>query len=186
MTTIAAITDGTTVYMGSDSSCSSPSEIYNLKSPKIIQKDELLIGVTGSLRGIQLLDYFLALEPKKNYISDKEYIFCAINTIKQIYKENDYSVKFDDQENTDDQYLIGYRGRIYCLDGNYQFFEITKPYMAIGSGIGFAYGSLFCQEQLNILTKDPEQAIRRSIEASIEFSPTVQGEIKIFKVTKKE
>ena len=188
MSVIVGITDGKNITMGCDSYISGDNEKFELSESKIIKKNNILIGVSGTMRGLQLLKYQLNLTTQEHLseieditISDEEYI-CnfLVNTIKEIFFNNQYTIKVDDQENHCDNYLIGYKGKLYTLDSNYQIYSTNDNYMTIGSGSQYAYGALKVQEKAKILLKDPEEAVIRTISVVSKFCPSVGGEIKIF------
>jgi len=189
LTVIVGIKDQGKIYMGCDSAISTDAEIWTLNSPKIIKKGELLIGITGSIRGIQLLEHnwcFPEDEESKKLISsytDEEYIYrFVVPCIKEVFACNQYCIICDGQESMEDWFLIGYRGELYSLVSHYQCFKIDKPYVAIGSGGNFALGSLKTQEDLGLLGKDPEMNITRAIKCACEFSNSVREPIRIFEV----
>jgi ATP-dependent protease HslVU (ClpYQ) peptidase subunit len=169
--------------MGCDSAISSETETQVLSNSKIIKKGEMLIGVTGSMRGLQLLEYSWIFPEQPKEMSDTEYIYSYITTsIKEVFFEHQYCVTLNAQENQEDQFLIGYKGKLYLLDTNYQIFELDSKYVSIGSGSSFSYGSLKTQEDIGLLGKDSEMNITRAINTAIEFSIGVKGPIRIFKV----
>lgn len=189
MTCIVGITDGNNIWMGCDGLISGDNDKFNLEQPKIIKKEEMLIGVAGTLRGLQLLKYHLDIDglkeelEKLKIVSDEEFICNYLVTcIKNMFFEHQYCVQIDSQENQNDKFLIGYRGRLYYLDSNYQIFNTTDSYMAIGSGSEYAYGALRVQEKARILLKDPEEAIKRTIDVVSQFCPSTGGDIKVFNV----
>lgn len=183
MTVIVAVTDGSNVYMGSDSAISSDKDVFGLKTEKIIKKDGLLIGVSGVLRGLQLLKYNWDIPEQPSSMSNEEYIITMIvQDIKGIFNFHGYSLLDDNQEIHDSHYLIGYRGSIFTLDSNYQVFETNKQYAAIGSGAYFALGALSTLEDTGIIKRDPAYAVNRSIEVAKEFCPTVSGDTRIYSV----
>ena len=192
MTVIVGIKDKDNIYMGCDSAISTDSEIMTLSNPKIIQKWGMLIGITGSIRGLQLLEYEWDIPDNDDgkeilsvldTYSDDEYIHkFVVPSIKEVFFSNQYCIQCDGQENMEDWLLIGYKGELYTLVSNYQCFKLDKPYAAIGSGSPYALGSLKTQEDLGIFGKDPEMNITRAIKSACEFSNSVREPIKLFRV----
>lgn len=191
MTVIVGITDGDKVYMGSDSLISGENEVQSLRTPKIIKKqcyqdcgmiDEtntIFIGVSGTLRGLQLLQYQWEPPIQSQDQQDDEYIHVnVLNSIHTLFIEYGSGLIFDNQDQHPDNFLIGYKGRLYNLDSNYQIYETNKPYAAIGSGDAYALGSLKTNDHQ--IYSNSEACIYYAIEAAIEFCPTCGGEIKIY------
>ena len=193
MTVIVGITDGDKVYMGSDSLISGENEIQSLNTPKIIKKeciqdcgmidetDTIIIGVSGTLRGLQLLQYQWNPPVQSQDQTDDEYIHVSVlNSIHTLFIEYGAGLMIENQDQHPDNFLIGYKGRLYILDPNYQLFEVTKPYIAIGSGAAYALGSLNTNH--NKIKSHPLFCIENAVGAAIEFCPTCGGEIKIYEV----
>ena len=192
MTVICGIKDKGNIYMGCDSAISTDSEIMTLSNPKIIRKWDMLIGITGSMRGLQLLEYEWVIPNNEDgdeilkvlstYFND-EYIYkFVVPSIKEVFFSNQYCVTYDGQENMEDWLLIGYKGELYTVVSNYQCFKLDKPYAAIGSGSSYALGSFKTQEDFTTLGIDPEGSIKMAIKSACEFSNSVREPIRIFKI----
>jgi len=94
-----------------------------------------------------------------------------IPALRLFFKENDIKIPDDDDNNAG--FIVGVKGRVYEIDiSDFQCIEYEE--VSIGSGSGYAYGSLYS-------TKDyePLDRIRQGIEAAIKYSPSCQGPIDI-------
>lgn len=191
MTVIVGITDGDKVYMGSDSMISGENDKQSLKTPKIIKKEcikgcgiedevnNMLIGVCGTLRGLQLLQYQWESPIQSQDQIDENYIYVSVlNSIRSLFIEHGSGVILDNQDQQPDYFLIGYKEHLYLLESNYQIYEVDKPYAAIGSGAHYALGTLHLL--YDKFVERPNYFIRKSISSAIEFCPTCGGEIKIY------
>lgn len=76
--------------------------------------------------------------------------------------------------------LIGYKGRLFYLFGDYQIGEPSAPYGAIGCGAPYALGSLSTMSWWSIT---PEQRIQKALEVAEEFSVGVRRPFAIMEAT---
>lgn len=173
--------------MACDSAASNPNgDVLKLSTPKIIKKvdsdnNELLIGVTGSMRGIQLLEYQWTLPERSVCISDKEYIIVDIvNSIKDLFITHCYGIKQEEQELQDDQFMIGYKGEIYLLDTNYQIITTQNDYAAIGAGAPYAFGFMYSERGFGFV--DYEKIVSGAVEVACEFCNSCCEPINVFNI----
>lgn len=184
MTIIVGIVDNNKVYMGCDSAISGENSINFLSESKIISKgvnetsDNLLIGVAGTLRGLQLLKYQWNPPTHNGDTPDEKYIYVnVLNSIKDLFTEHNHGAYVDEQSMCEDNYMIGYKGRLYMIDFNYQVIQVDTPYCCIGSGDKYAYGAL---EIIRYADIDAKKRITGAIEVVSKFCPTVGGDVKVY------
>ena len=189
MTIIVGIVDDNKVYMGCDSAISGENSINYLSESKIISKgvngtsDSLLIGVAGTLRGLQLLKYQWNPPKHNGGTPDEKYIYVnVLNSIKDLFTEHSHGAYVDEQSMCEDNYMIGYKGELYMIDFNYQVIQVTTPYCCIGSGEKYAYGALkaMYNHEAPYDEVDIKNMIKEVIKISSDFCPTVGGDVKIF------
>lgn len=147
------------ITFGADSASSSECSIMINLSRKIFRKNDLLFGVAGSLRSLQLLKYNLTIPARQERCTDEQYVAVQlINAIRTTLKEENHECKI----------IIGYRGAIYHLNEDWGFF-ISHSYDAIGASDDIAKGSLFATEQLS-----PIERIHLALSASVKHSAFVR------------
>lgn len=150
MTVIVGIVEQGTIYMASDSRMTIGYDVATLAPsvPKVFHRGPFLIGITGSVRALQLLHYRLD-PPAQQTDDDMEHIaITVVDSIRQLFKDGGVAEQTNGAEFTgDDEHysriLIGYRGRLYRVAADYNVTELTLPYVAMGSGEDFALGSLY-------------------------------------------
>jgi len=165
MTAIVGVTQGTRVYMGSDSAISSDEYIGRSANPKIFKKKGLLIGGAGSSRCWTLIknNLFPRVRQKKELAID--YIESAVvSGIRKVVKENGGPMEGY-------TFLVGYRGKLFEVMDDWGVCEYIENYAAIGSGYLPCLGSLYTTAHW----KDPVKRIRVALEASAKFVPSVEG-----------
>jgi len=144
MTCICAVVhENMSITFGADSAGSSEYAIMSSESKKIFRRDDLLFGIAGSWRKIQLLHYALRIPEREETISDEAYIVLSlVDAIKSCFATCMVSPEQDQSA-----ILIGYRGRIYRVNHDYGLL-ISKEYDAIGAGDDVAKGVLYTTKNL--------------------------------------
>ncbi len=172
MTCICAVVhqDGMTISFGADSAGSNEYAITVNQSRKIFKKNNLLFGVAGSWRQMQLLHYSLSIPERPIRITDEEYIaLYVVDAIRSCFQEKNTAKYENNQEFSSCAILIGYRGSIYRLNEDYGAL-ISTTYDAIGSGDDVAKGALYTTGHLH-----PLDRITVALRSAAEHTAFVRG-----------
>lgn len=172
MTCICAVvhSDRKTITFGADSAGSSDYAIMTNSSKKIFKKNNLLFGVAGSWRHMQLLHHSLIVPDRLLSISDEEYIALhVIDAIRSCFQEKGAAKYESNQEFSSCAILLGYNGVLYRLNQDYGAI-ITTSYDAIGSGDDVAKGALFATKHLS-----PIERISIALHSATEHTAFVRG-----------
>lgn len=172
MTCIAAIVDSGKVWMGGDSLAAAGWECTSLANPKVFIRGEFLFGSCGEVRFGQLLQWSLVL-PAPHESQDLFGFMCTdfITAIRDCFKAGGWAEKDKEKEKGGD-FLVGFRGRIFEIESNYQIIEHTNPYACCGSGQAYACGSLYSTRDNK---HSPEKRIRMALEAAEHHNMGVRG-----------
>lgn len=192
MTCVVGIANKKNVWMGADSCGSNSYTRGQVLHPKVFAKEvpvenaaaeHMLIGGCGSFRMLQLLEYAFC-PPRIN--SDRDLIaYLSVefaDTVRQLFKDKGFSHIANNVEVIADdgsEFLIGFRGHLYAMQGAFQAVGWMTQEDAAGSGHAFALGSLHTTRRLKWT---PERRIQSALEASAEINPHVQGPFKILKI----
>lgn len=177
MTCIVAVVENGIVYMGADSAGVSGYSLSTRKDPKIYKVGKMLIGFTSSFRMGQILGYKLKAPIHYDDTSIEEYMNTVfIDTIREVLKDNGYSTVNNNSE-SGGIFLVGYKGRIFKINSDFQVGESVQSYDATGCGEDIALGSLFTS-----FAKSVEDRLRLALEAAETFSSGVRQPF-IFKNT---
>lgn len=143
MTCIVAITQSGKVLMGADSAGVAGSAMKIRRDTKVFEKAGMLIGCTTSFRMIQLLRFSLVV-PKRHADVEPYEFMCTvfIDAVRDTFRQGGFLTKVNEVE-TGGQFLVGYEGRLFCVDSDYQVGESFDGYDACGAGHEIAKGSLF-------------------------------------------
>ncbi len=173
MTCIAVVRDKSSgkVFMGGDRGASDDGTILALDAPKVWKIGPYLIGYAGSMDGERIRYNFHPTAPNIKD-TDKFMQTKFITELREFY--NDYWV--DTSKDGDLGLIISVRGNIYeHSSSDMSLSKYTLPYLAIGSGAEYAYGSFFATEKQN----NSRNRVMTAVSAAIKFSPSCMGPVDI-------
>ncbi len=168
MTCIVGIAQDGKVYMGADSMASNGQYRHITALRKIFRVGEFLIGYTSSFRMGQILQYHLEVRQQQDGESDERYMVVAfVEAVRSCLKAHGFA-SIESNEERGGDFLVGYRGNIYSVYGDYQVNRYTSGLGVCGAGEDYALATL-------VALKDwlPEDRIRRALEISAELSAMV-------------
>lgn len=173
MTSIAAIVDEDgTVWVGGDSA--GVSSRYSLEvrnDPKVFINGPFIVGFTTSFRMGQLLHYsFVPPKHPKKMDIDSYMNTIFIDAVRKCMKAGGYSSV---NNNTEEGgcFIVGYRGRLFIIDNDFQVGMPHAPYTAVGCGHDLCKGSLHATQGTNI---ESQTRVRMALEAAEQFSGGVR------------
>lgn len=178
MTCIAALVDKGTVYMGADSMGTSDDDAYDAVFPKkIFRIDDMLIGVAGSLRIIQLLQYAWDI-PDRGNLPANAYMVAVAESIRHLLSDVEASSTVDGTRRVyEGMVMIGYEGKIYRIFSDFAVTQTKQDYATIGSGGQVASGSLFSTKGM-----EPKKRIQLALNAAAQHISSVRGPFTIEKL----
>ena len=170
MTCVAGLIDKGKIYMGADSAGVNSNFNLSVRSDqKVFIKDDFVMGFTTSFRMGQLLQYNLQLSARAESLDIFEYMVTSfVEAVRECLKDGGFAEKKDEKEKAG-TFLVGYQGRLFCIESDYQVEETVLPYAAVGSGSDIALGALFANGHLR-----PEERILQALEAAEQFSAGVR------------
>lgn len=184
MTCIVGLKHGGKVYIGGDSIGFCPSTYAKTvrADEKVFHNGEFIFGFTTSFRMGQILRYSFTPPPRlETTASDMEYLVTTfIPAVIQAFETHGFSTS-DNGAKTGGQFLLGYRGELYCIFSDYQVSRPVIPYDAVGCGEDLAKGALHVLLSLpNGLTG--EEIVGAAIKAAAEHSAGVSDPVKIVQI----
>lgn len=171
MTCIAALVDKGTVWMGCDSMGSSDDDAYDCAFPKkIFTVNDMLIGVAGSLRINQLLQYAWDV-PERGNLPVMPYMVAVAESIRPLLNDAEASSTLDGGKRIfEGTVLIGYQGKLFRIFSDCSVFQTKQEYATIGSGAQVASGSLYSTKG-----QEPKKRVRMALEAAAQHIASVRG-----------
>lgn len=181
MTCIVAYKEKNKVWMGGDRLGSSYAGCIVSGDPKIIKKKDMLIGVSGSFRLLQILHYLF--EPPSHFPDwGNNYYMTGpfVDALRRLSKEKGYLEVHNGVESTDGSgALIAYRGEIWQLESDLQIRRDNAPYAACGSADMIALGVMHALHALRKNISDSsflssKNILLRALEAAEYHNPYVR------------
>lgn len=148
-------------------------------APKVFLRGEFLIGYTTSFRMGQLLQF--SFSPPTPHEAQDIFGFMVVdfvNALRQCLKDGGWAEKEKERENAGN-FLVGFRGRLFELQCNYQVLESTDNYLAVGCGEPYAKGSFHATTGSK---RTPEERIRMALSAAEHHSAGVCGPFVVLSV----
>jgi len=178
MTCIVGLEHEGTVYIGGDSAGVAEYDICTRSDEKVFFNDEVLMGFTSSFRMGQLLRYAFTVPEQSNKKEDMAYLVTDfVDAIRLCYREKGFIKKENEQEEGG-TFLLGYRGHLYVIEGDFQVGKPGEGYAAVGCGANIALGAMYASQSW----KDPELRIRTALEAAVAHSAGVRPPFTVLKL----
>lgn len=161
MTCIVGLERRGTVWIGGDSAGTASNMHQRVrKDPKVFIKGEFIIGFCGSFRMGDLLKHTLVLPEPQADGDDTAYMVNEfVNAVRTCLQEEN---KKGGEEKLDPYFLVGYRGKLYNVQGDYQVGQPAAGFDAVGSGADIAIGAMHASTG----SWNPRKRIQRALEAS--------------------
>lgn len=171
MTCIIGIVKNGNVYIGGDSLGVSGYEGRPRSDKKVFRNGKFIMGFTSSYRMGQLLNY--SFSPRRGIEENEDIMRYMVNVfvedVRKCLKDGGYARKVSEQEEAG-VFLVGFEGRLFRIDSDYQVAEHIDEFVACGCGEYYAAGCLFANRHL-----EPEPRIIQALEAAEHFSVGVKA-----------
>jgi len=183
MTCIAGVVKGDTVFIGGDSAATGGGlDRTIIKDPKVCVRGAIAFGVCGLPKVMDALFHAVELPEQTDDEEDRAFIVGRlIPAIRDGLKKLDCTSE-DPQYGTCflGGFLMGYRGVLYDVQGNFQLVVSAKGYCAIGSGGPAAMGAL----RASTGVRNPRKRLLQALEVSAEENAGVAPPFVIVSVKK--
>jgi len=168
MTCIVGLEQNEYVYIGADSMSSNGWDREITMLSKVFKVQGFIIGYTSSFRMGQILQYHLDIREQSQTESDGEYMVVAfIGAVRAALKSEGYT-KVSDNEETGGRFLVGYKGKLWRVDSDFQINRSAAGFSAVGCGKDSALGAMHALPDM-----PPKKRIRRCLEISAECTSGV-------------
>lgn len=170
MTCIVGLVQNGHVYMGGDSAGVAGYELVLRRDPKVFRVGPFVIGFTSSFRMGQLLHYKLAAPGRTTSQDVAAYMATDfVDAVRTCLQTGGYARK-ENEEETAGTFLVGYSGRLFTIDSDYQVGESIDNFAAVGCGAQVALGALFATPQ-----RPPRERLTTALKAAERHSAGVRG-----------
>ena len=186
MTCIIGIQKNKNVWLGGDSAgtAGDMSQMI-IADKKVFVRGEFAFGVCGLPKVMDALNHEMIL-PKQSSPDDRQFMGSTfIQTVKETLKKAGCVKKGDGMfgptdEHFEGAFLIGYRGKLYRMESNFQIITSAYGFDAVGSGADIALGHLHSTQAS--LLHSPKRRILKALEASSINNAAVRPPFSIVKV----
>lgn len=175
MTCIVGVAAKGKVWMGADSAgVAATWELHTRPDQKMFQRGPMLVGFAGSFRVGQLMQYTFVMPPHPAGASEMEYLIGHFVPAFRACCRDGGVVMTPGDDHMPTGFLLGYRGRLYTLEENFQVGKSAFNHEAIGGGASQALGSLWTSRGY-----DPRSRVRLALESAVTYNASVKKPFKI-------
>jgi ATP-dependent protease HslVU (ClpYQ) peptidase subunit len=169
MTCIIGMVNEGKVYIGGDSAGVSGYSIQIRGDVKVFRNGPFVMGFTSSFRMGQLLQYVFEPPAHPEGMEDMKYMVSVfIPAIRECFKNGGFQKSKDSQDHGG-SFIVGYKGRMYEVEGDYQVAIVTDNITAIGCGSDIALGSMHSLGHLY-----PKERIKKALEIVVHLNSGVR------------
>ncbi|MGW6292457.1 hypothetical protein [Streptomyces sp. NPDC055058] len=170
MTAIVGIVHDGTVYLGGDSAGVAGYALTVRADHKVFRTGPYVLGFTSSFRMGQLLRYAFAPPAPDGGDLARFMATTFVDAVRDTLKAGGWLRKDSEQEEGG-TFLVGVRGRLFRVAGDFQVGEAADGYDAVGCGDELALGALFATARLGLAPRD---RLRCALSAAERFSAGVR------------
>jgi ATP-dependent protease HslVU (ClpYQ) peptidase subunit len=171
MTCIVGLAHQGRVIIGADSAGVAGLDMTVRADRKVFRNGEFIMGFTSSFRMGQLLavklsppKYHPDVEPWRYMVDD------FVENVRRCLRDGGFMRRDHDVEQGGD-FLVGFRGRVFSIESDFQVGERVEGFDACGCGAPFALGSLAETSG----TDDPVDRVQSALKVAERFSAGVRG-----------
>lgn len=174
MTAIAAWMENGEVIIAGDTLGSDGYHHTNRHDTKVFRRGEFIIGFAGSYRFGQLTRFKLNVPAQREDQSDFAYMVTTfVDELRSVLKDNGARQEYKGEDHTGGVALVGYKGQLYFIDGDFHVGVPGDPYEAIGSGGMAARGALEALRDVEGIT--PRHKLYLALRAAEKHTMGVRG-----------
>jgi len=180
MTCILGLIHEGKVYLGADSAGSTDEIVLSRKEPKAFKIGKFGFAYTTSFRMGDILHYSFTPPPFTvgQITVDKYMRTLFIDEVQATFESGGFGSRGKDADGeAGGNFLVGFAGRLFSIQADYQVGEHRIEYFADGAGSHFAFGSLH-----STADHKPKERVLMALQASAKFSPSVSAPFTIITV----
>ena len=114
---------------------SSHSQCLTIDSPKIMRKGHLLLGLTGTIRDLELIRNSFTMPKHKKGVGPRKYLATSfVEKLRKLLKDYGAAAIDNNSEGFSSNLLITYKKQLVNIDSGYGLLSNLQNFMASGSG----------------------------------------------------
>jgi ATP-dependent protease HslVU (ClpYQ) peptidase subunit len=172
VTCIIGVIDGGKAWVGGDSALSDMTthELIACVNQKVFKVGECVIGVSGSARVADAMRYNLETPKHPRRMDPARYMRTYfIDAVRDCLRKAGSLQSVHGVDGCEAHVLIGYRGRLFIIEGDLHIHEALDDYAAVGSGSSVANGALAVSRGV-----PPRKRILAALTASERYTASVR------------
>lgn len=157
------------VFIGGDSAGVAGMSIQIRADEKVFRNGPFIMGFTTSFRMGQLLRY--AFAPPEHPADTDDMKFMVANfipAVKQCFKDGGYG-KTKDSQDSGGAFLVGYKGRLYEIDDDFQVAKLSDNIASVGCGSEIALGAMYALSHYH-----PKERIIKALDIVVHLNAGVR------------
>lgn len=173
MTCIVGLVDKGKVYIGGDSAAVGGGYSFVVRNDrKVFRNGDFVMGFTSSFRMGQLLAFnFNPPKPRQGADVFAYMVTDFVDAARATMKAGGFTRVKDQTSEEGGTFLVGYKGRLFSIQDDFQVGETCHGFDACGCGDQIALGSLFSTANL----RDPEKRVMQALASAQAFSAGVRA-----------
>jgi len=164
-----------TIWMGADSGAFNVNS-YDHRTrldEKVFIKENMIFGFTSSYRMGDILHHSFTIPEHPKEMDDVTYLKTIfIDKLIECFKNKGYLIVKDNSV-SGGFFLIGYKGKLYQVESDFQVAQNVYNYDSTGCGENYAMAAMYILEN-ETLYLTPKEKIEKALEVSYQFSGYVR------------
>ena len=179
---VGLIADDKSIYIGSDDWAANDVSFLSIKTPKVILKEKIIFGISGSIAVINAIKYKYIHPKIDGDMSVGEYVYSHVaKHIQEILVDNNATEGIDGCKRmiSSSVIIFGLCGEIFVLDEEFQLYQPAENFVCVGSGQLACIGAMFVSKDNNT---HPEKKITNAVQAAAKCMVDVGHQVTIQKL----
>lgn len=170
MTCIVGLEHEGKVYIGGDSAGTAGHIQRQRADEKVFTTDDFAFGFCGSYRTGQLLRHVLDPPPFDPRTDPDRYLAGPfVDSVRAALKRGGALRQEDNVDRLDGPFIVGWRGRLYEIESDFQVARGVEPFATTGSGWQLALAALAA----NDVKSPPRDRVTRALEIAAKYDAYV-------------
>ena len=165
MTVIIGLKSSNKIYIGADSAITANNLQSELIEPKVFRVGNILLAQSGLHRAGQLIQYNMKkLPPDKSNNPTKYLVTQLVPAIRHAL-----NLKDEEENLTEFGMVIGYKKRLFQVDGALCIYEVNREFVVDGSGGDIAIGVMEATSS-DIMQSTPIERVKLAIAIACKYN----------------
>jgi hypothetical protein len=157
------------VSLGGDAAAVSRLRRTQRVAPKVFRNGPMVIGYTTSFRMGDLLQHSLRIPDRPRGVSVDRYMRTTfVDAVRRCLADGGFKGSGEESGGT---FLVGYEGRLFRIESDFNVGELVDGFDAIGNGAELARGAMA------VLRSQPGGTVRTKLRRALEIAARYSGAV---------